>query len=130
MEAGQFGAHVILTPFNCARGINQGIEFTSTYTAPRLTSYFNFTAASQMATQITSGQANFSQDDLNYIGGHWVPTDHDHTYTAAPRLFYSVTPNLRPHTHPLFADRPRKTRATPHRRHNTPYPPRHPGCVQ
>jgi outer membrane receptor protein involved in Fe transport len=43
-----------------------------------------------LAENIISSQFNFSADDLAYIAGHYIHTDHDQTYTSSAGIKYQL----------------------------------------
>src|SRR5579872_6362051 len=98
IDEGQFGAPIILTPFNYAHGINRGIELTLAYDIDDWHFYGNFAAAKALGKNIVSSQFNFSPDDLAFISGHYIHTDHDQTYTASAGIAYTY-----PVTHTRFS---------------------------
>jgi outer membrane receptor protein involved in Fe transport len=88
VDEGQFGAPIILTPFNYATGYQYGIEFTTSYSHRGLTVYTNFAAQAAKAKDVISSQFNFSADDLAYIQNHFINLDHSATYTASGGASY------------------------------------------
>ena len=88
LDEGQFGAPVILTPFNYHVGYNKGVELTTSYDNGPFSYYGNLAIATQKAEQITSAQFNFSQDDLNFIATHEINTDHSQLMTASAGISY------------------------------------------
>jgi outer membrane receptor for ferrienterochelin and colicin len=88
LDEGQFGAPVILTPFNYHVGYNKGIELTTTYDHGPFSYYGNLAIGTQKAEQITSAQFNFSQDDLDFIATHKINTDHSQLMTASAGISY------------------------------------------
>jgi outer membrane receptor protein involved in Fe transport len=88
IDEGQFGAPIILTPFNYAQGKQYGAEFTANYTQDPFTAYFNLAWQSARGKDIDSAQFNFSQDDLNYIATHYIHLDHEQQVTASGGLSY------------------------------------------
>jgi outer membrane receptor protein involved in Fe transport len=88
LDDGQFGAAYVLTAFNYARGVNQGVEFKATYTNGNFRAYGNLALAKQMATDVVSNQYLFSADDLAYIANHYVYTDHAQAITASAGASY------------------------------------------
>jgi outer membrane receptor for ferrienterochelin and colicins len=88
IDEGQFGAPIILTPFNYAQGKQYGAEFTANYALEALTAYFNLAWQSARGKDIDSAQFNFSQDDLNYIATHYIHLDHEQQITASGGLSY------------------------------------------
>lgn len=89
IDEGQFGAPVILTPFNYDLGINQGIELTTSYTAGNFTYYGNLAIAKQKAKGINSAQFNFTPDELASADSELVNTDHSQLYTASGGVAYT-----------------------------------------
>ncbi len=88
IDEGQFGAPIILTPFNYDRAHNWGVELTPTYTVGDFSAYGNLAIAQQKATNIVSAQFNFSPSDLAYIANHYIYTDHDQLVTASAGVAY------------------------------------------
>lgn len=88
LDEGQFGAPVILTPFNYHVGFNKGIELTTSYDHGPFSYYGNLAIAQQKAEQVVSSQFNFSADDLAYISNHLVNTDHSQRMTASAGMSY------------------------------------------
>jgi outer membrane receptor protein involved in Fe transport len=89
LDEGQFGAPVILTPFNYHLGINQGIELTSSYHVGDFDFYGNLAIAKQKAKGINSAQFNFTPDDLTSADSMLVNTDHSQLYTASGGVAYT-----------------------------------------
>lgn len=95
IDEGQFGAPIILTPFNYRDGIIKGIEFTANYSnANGLTAYANLAFQSAQGRAIETAQFNFSQDDLDYIASHYIHLDHEQQFTASGGLSYVRGHNL------------------------------------
>ncbi|HWY60535.1 MAG TPA: TonB-dependent receptor [Rhizomicrobium sp.] len=76
VDEGQFGAPIILTPFNYQTGRQYGGEFTSNYNADNVSAYLNASYERAGGRNITSSQFEFSPDDLSYISTHYIPLDH------------------------------------------------------
>ena len=89
IDEGQFGAPIILTPFNYAKGFVKGVELTASYDVDNWSLYGNFAISKALGKNITSGQFNFSPDDLAFIAGHYIHLDHDQTYTASAGVAYT-----------------------------------------
>jgi outer membrane receptor protein involved in Fe transport len=89
IDEGQFGAPIILTPFNYARGFARGVELTGTYDIENWSVYANVAINKAMGKNITSSQFNFSPEDLAFIAGHYIHLDHDQTYTASGGVSYT-----------------------------------------
>jgi outer membrane receptor protein involved in Fe transport len=89
LDEGQFGAPVVLTPFNYHIGINKGVELTTSYTAGSFTCYGNLAIATQKAEGIDSAQFNFSPAELASADSMLVNTDHSQLYTASGGIAYT-----------------------------------------
>lgn len=88
LDEGQFGAPIILTPFNYKYGRNKGTEFTFAYDAGALTLYGNLAIARAQGMDIVSSQFNFGADELAYITNHFIYVDHDQTTSASAGATY------------------------------------------
>lgn len=89
IDEGQFGAPIILTPFNYKDGKVYGIEFSATYAKGPFSAYANFSAQKAQGKNITSSQFSFDPGDLAYIADHYIYLDHDQTYTASAGAFWN-----------------------------------------
>ncbi len=83
IDEGQFGAPIILTPFNYAQGKQYGAELTGSFAGEVVTAYLNLAFQSARGKDIDSAQFNFSQDDLDYIASHYIHLDHEQQFTAS-----------------------------------------------
>jgi outer membrane receptor protein involved in Fe transport len=88
IDEGQFGAPIILTPFNYAHGTQYGAEFKLNYVERRLSAYANLSFQSARGGQINSSQFNFSAPDLAYIASHSIDLDHEQKITASAGASY------------------------------------------
>jgi outer membrane receptor protein involved in Fe transport len=88
IDEGQFGAPIILTPFNYRYGKQYGVELTTNYTYEHLTAYLNLAAESAKGKQIDTAQFNFSPPDLDYIANNYIHLDHEQQQTASGGLSY------------------------------------------
>jgi outer membrane receptor protein involved in Fe transport len=88
LDEGQFGAPVILTPFNYRHGINRGIELTANYNKGNFSLYGNLAIAEQIAKGIESAQFDFTPDQLLSADSGYVHTDHSQLYTASAGVAY------------------------------------------
>ena len=98
LDEGQFGAPIILTPFNYHHGIVKGVEVLLSYEVGDWSFYGNFAASKALGKGISSAQFNFSPDELAFINGHYIHLDHDQTYTYSSGVKYRV-----PTTRSLFS---------------------------
>ncbi len=90
IDEGQFGAPIILTPFNYASGKVYGAELSATYHDGPLTAYANFAAGLAEGKDIVSNQYNFAAADLAYISQNYIHLDHDQTYTGSAGASYRI----------------------------------------
>ena len=88
IDEGQFGAPIILTPFNYRWGYQYGVEFETAYNHGPLSAYANFAWANNQGKDIVSSQFNFAPDELAYIAAHYIYLDHSQTYTASAGASY------------------------------------------
>jgi len=88
IDEGQFGAPIILTPFNYRIGYARGIEFSANYANAGLSAYGNFAISQAKGKDIVSSQFNFDPADLAVISRQFIFLDHDQTYTASAGFAY------------------------------------------
>jgi outer membrane receptor protein involved in Fe transport len=89
IDEGQFGAPIILQPFNYRLGTVKGVEANLTYQAGPWLAYVNFAAASAKGKDIVSSQFAFDPADLAYIKDHYIHLDHDQKYTGSAGASYA-----------------------------------------
>ena len=88
VDEGQFGAPIILTPFNYAEGYSKGVEFSASYVHGPLNAYANLAISQAKGRDIVSSQFNFDPNELAYIKTHDIYLDHDQTYTLSGGASY------------------------------------------
>ncbi len=88
IDEGQFGAPIILTPFNYRDGRIQGVELSATYAHGPFSAYANFAVTKGQGRDIISSQFNFAAVDLAYIANHFIFLDHDQHYTGSAGANY------------------------------------------
>jgi outer membrane cobalamin receptor len=88
IDEGQFGAPIILTPFNYRYGKQYGVEFTANYTVLNFSAYLNLAAQSAKGKEIESAQFNFAPEDLGYIAANYIHLDHEQQQTASGGVSY------------------------------------------
>ncbi len=88
VDEGQFGAPIILTPFNYAHGQVYGEELTASYHRGGLSAYANLASQRAIGKDIVSSQFNFSAADLAYIADHYIHLDHEQQVTASGGVSY------------------------------------------
>ena len=90
LDEGQFGAPIILTPFNYAKGYIRGVEFTANYARGPFSAYASLALSKAQGKDIDSAQANFSPADLAYISDHYIYLDHNQAVTASAGASYRL----------------------------------------
>ncbi len=86
----QFGAPVILTPFNYKYGRNSGVEFTANYQNGPFTAYANLAVSKAQGRQIVSSQFNFDPADQAYVVDHFIYVDHNQTTSISMGATYKI----------------------------------------
>lgn len=77
IDEGQFGAPIILTPFNYAEGRQWGVEVTGSFARGPFTAYANFAYSQAQGKNWVSSQFDFPQSQIDYTANHWIWLDHD-----------------------------------------------------
>jgi len=90
IDEGQFGAPIILTAFNYAKGRVDGVEGTASYDHGPWSLYGNLAYSRAIGKDIDSAQFNFSAQDLAYIGQHYIHLDHDQRWTGSGGAAYTL----------------------------------------
>ncbi|HTW33985.1 MAG TPA: TonB-dependent receptor [Rhizomicrobium sp.] len=88
IDEGQFGAPIILTPFNYKRGLQYGVDYDITYDTGPFSAYANLNFQHATGKDIVTSQFNFSADDLAYIQNHYIHLDHEQAATASAGVSY------------------------------------------
>ena len=83
----------MLSAFNYAQGISEGIEFSAKYQSGNFQAYGNLAVGQEKATQVVSNQYLFDNatpladlgglTELQYINTHWIYTDHNQFVTGS-----------------------------------------------
>jgi outer membrane receptor protein involved in Fe transport len=89
LDEGQFGAPIILTPFNYRYGIIGGVEFTANYALSNFSIYGNLSFQAAHGKLIESSQFNFTQADLDYIANNYIHLDHEGRVAASGGVSYA-----------------------------------------
>ena len=90
IDEGQFGAPIILTAFNYAKGQVAGVEFSTSYDRGPWSLYANLSDSRAIGKDIVSSQFNFSADDLAYIQNHYIHLDHDEHYAGSAGVAFAA----------------------------------------
>ena len=88
IDEGQFGAPIILTPFNYRYGLIGGIELTANYTVDNFAAYLNSAWQAAHGKGVESAQFNFDQPSLNYIASNYIHLDHEGRVSASGGASY------------------------------------------
>jgi len=88
IDEGQFGAPIVLTPFNYRWGRIGGIEFTGDYSIRHFSAYGNLAFQSAKGKGVESSQFNFTQQQLGYIADNYIHLDHEERVSASGGLAY------------------------------------------
>ncbi|HEX9139466.1 MAG TPA: TonB-dependent receptor [Steroidobacteraceae bacterium] len=88
IDEGQFGAPIILTPFNYHLGRIVGLELTGNYTVDAFSAYGNVAFQSAKAETIESSQFNFTAQQLAYISDNYIHLDHEERVSASGGVSY------------------------------------------
>jgi outer membrane receptor protein involved in Fe transport len=88
IDEGQFGAPIILTPFNYEVGSQKGLEFTANYAGEALSAYANLALQQAIGRNFTSAQFNFSPGNLAYVANHYIDLDHEQKITGSGGVSY------------------------------------------
>ena len=89
IDEGQFGAPIILTPFNYAKGRIRGVEASVNYAHGPWLAYVNAAYTRGQGENIVSSQFSFDPGDLAFIKNHFIFLDHDQTWTSSAGVSYS-----------------------------------------
>ncbi len=88
IDEGQFGAPIILTPFNYRYGLIGGVEFTANYSVHDLSLYGNTSFQAAHGKDVESSQFNFNQQQLDYIMDNYIHLDHEGRVAASGGVSY------------------------------------------
>jgi outer membrane receptor for ferrienterochelin and colicins len=88
IDEGQFGAPIILTPFNYRYGLIGGVEFTANYTVKDFSAYGNMSVQAAHGKDVESSQFNFTQPQLDYIADNYIHLDHEGRVAASGGVSY------------------------------------------
>ncbi len=88
IDEGQFGAPIILTPFNYRYGNLGGVEFTGNYSISNFSAYGNLSFQAAHGKDVESSQFNFDPDSFAYITNHYIHLDHEGRVAASGGVSY------------------------------------------
>jgi opacity protein-like surface antigen len=97
IDNGNFGQALVLSAFNYAHGVVQGVEFSAKYHNGNFQAYGNLAVGQEKATDVVSNQFLFGNTPLADLGGltqlqyldsHWIYTDHTQLVTGSAGVSY------------------------------------------
>jgi outer membrane receptor protein involved in Fe transport len=98
IDNGNFGQALVLSAFNYAKGVVQGVEFSAKYHSGNFQAYGNLAVGQEKATQVVSNQYLFDTampladlgglTELQYLDSHWIYTDHTQLVTGSAGAAY------------------------------------------
>jgi outer membrane receptor protein involved in Fe transport len=98
LDNGNFGQALVLSGFNYAKGVVQGVEFSAKYHDGGFQAYGNLAVSQEKATDVVSNQYLFDTatpqadlgglTELQYIDSHWIYTDHTQLVTGSAGASY------------------------------------------
>ncbi len=98
IDNGNFGQALVLSAFNYAQGITEGIEFSAKYNSGNFQAYGNLAVGQEKATDVVSNQYLFDNTtpladlggltEYQYIQTHWIYTDHTQIVTGSAGVSY------------------------------------------
>jgi opacity protein-like surface antigen/outer membrane receptor protein involved in Fe transport len=98
IDNGVFGQALMLSAFNYAQGIVEGVEFTAKFHSGNFQAYANLALGFEKATDVVSNQYLFDNTvplpDLGgetlrqYVNTHWIYTDHTQIATGSAGAAY------------------------------------------
>ncbi len=97
IDNGLFGQAYVLSAFNYAQGIVEGVEFTAKFHSGSFQAYANLAIGQEKATNPVSNQYLFGNTPIPDLGGltefqylqtHWIFTDHTQLATGSAGVWY------------------------------------------
>jgi hypothetical protein len=98
IDNGNFGQALVLSAFNYAQGVVEGIEFSGKFHSGNFQAYANLAISQEKATNVVSNEYLFDNTvplaDLGgltlrqYVDTHWIYTDHTQIATGSAGAIY------------------------------------------
>jgi outer membrane receptor for ferrienterochelin and colicins len=88
IDEGQFGAPIILTPFNYRYGLIGGLEFTGNYSVKDFSAYGNLSFQAAHGKDVESAQFSFTPADYAYLQDNYIHLDHEGRVAASGGVSY------------------------------------------
>lgn len=112
-DEGQFGAALVYSTFNYAKGRVKGLELTANYAQGPLTAYINASLGKAIGERIITSQYNFAPADLAYVRDHYILLDHNQKLTSSGGINFALNDSTRVGADYLFGSGLRKDGAVP-----------------
>jgi outer membrane receptor protein involved in Fe transport len=90
IDEGQFGAPIILTAFNYAQGLQEGVQLTASYDSGPWSLYGNIARERAVGKDIVSAQYNFSPAELAFIADNYIHLDHEQAWSGSAGAAYTL----------------------------------------
>lgn len=94
-DEGQFGAPIILTPFNYNVGRVYGAELSASYQHGPFSAYGNLAYSHAQGRDIVSSEFNFDPEELAYLQNHFIFLDHDQRWSGSLGASYAFPEGAR-----------------------------------
>ena len=98
LDNGTFGQALVLSAFNYAQGVVEGIEFSAKFKSSNFQAYANLAVGQEKATNVVSNQYLFDNTtplaslggltEFQYIQSNWIYTDHTQIVTGSAGASY------------------------------------------
>jgi TonB dependent receptor len=98
IDNGLFGQALVLSAFNYAQGVVEGIELTAKFHTGNFLAYANLAVGQERATNVVSNQFLFDNTApvpalggltlRQYVDSHWIYTDHTQLVTGSAGAIY------------------------------------------
>ncbi|MGB8365443.1 MAG: TonB-dependent receptor [Rhizomicrobium sp.] len=88
IDEGQFGAPIILTPFNYRKGKQYGAELAADYTKDNLNLYANLSLEHAMGLGWETSEFSFDPAQFAFTQTHYIHLDHEQAFTASAGASY------------------------------------------
>ena len=98
IDNGIFDQALVLSAFNYAQGVVQGVEFSAKFKSGNFQAYGNLAVGQEKGTNVVSNQYLFNNvtpladlgglTELQYVDSHWIYTDHTQLVTGSAGAAY------------------------------------------
>jgi outer membrane receptor for ferrienterochelin and colicins len=88
IDEGQFGAPILLTPFNYENGRQYGVELTGSYVKGPFSAYANFSYSIAQGENWITSQFDFPQAQIDYLMNHYIYLDHNEKLAVSAGASY------------------------------------------